>query len=377
MANQENFKNFISKLNDRNLQRKRESGMTSYVLYSALIFCAYKLYKNALYYFQNLENIDYNNSIFLICFVSNSMVALYLIVIFFQPEKNIFSNFTTIKYDKSNISFYGYVLMIIFFLIPALSTLYSFIHRTNQLNIIYYFILSILNILSIIAVFVTIIKKSNIKLVKSNSDENKKPVEATVFLISCAVIVSSSIMSIKIELFEKFIFIKIVLLSYVILFIFDRIINQNRNDDNTFNLENFEYEIYLKNLNDDQIREKLQENYVGYFVDYWIDFNNRKYIDFSYAIENKIENIKFELQKLDHDVDIKKYPIEFEGRKKQIIGNFYNELKIEVTNFSNLLGDIRKISKDRSTLNDIETQQLIDLEKKVIDFISTYKNYKI
>jgi predicted acetyltransferase len=376
MANQENFKNFISKLNDRNLQRKRESGITSYVLYSALIFCAYKLYKNALYYFKNLENLDFHNSIFLVCFVSNLMVALYFIVVFFQPEKNIFSNFTTIKYDKLNISFHGYVLMIIFFLIPALSTLYSFIYRTKELDFEYFFILGMLNIISILIVLSTMIPKNNIKVVKSNTDENRKSVEAVLFFASCAVIIYSVIMSFKIELFEKIIFIKIVLLSYVILFILDRIINQNRNDDYTFNLENFEYEIYLKDLNDDQIREKLQENYVGYFIDYWIDFNNKKYINFSYEIENKIENIRLELQNLRQDVDIEKYPIEFEGRKKKIIGNFYNELKTEVANFSNLLSEIKKISKDDSTFNDTERHQLIDLEKKITDFISKYKNFK-
>ncbi|MFL9835238.1 hypothetical protein [Chryseobacterium terrae] len=377
MANQENFKNFISKLNDRNLQRKRESGMTSYVLYSALIFCIYKLYKNTLYYFQNLENLDIHNSIFLISFVSNSMVAFYFIAISFQPEKNIFSNFTTIKYDKSNTSFYGYVLMMTFFLIPTLSTLFSFIYRTDNLNIEYFLILGILNIISIIIVLSTFVKKNNIKLVKSNINENTLPLEALIFFISCGVIIFSIIMSIEIQLIEKFIFIKVVLLLYVILFIFDRIIDQNRKDDNTFNLENFEYEIYLKNLNDDQIREKLQENYVGFFIDYWIDFNDKKYNNFSYNIENKIENIKLDLEKLNQDVDIKKYPIEFAGRKKQILGNFEEELKMEVSNFSNLLNEIRKINKDKSTLSDTEKKQLIDLEKKVIDFISKYKNYKI
>ena len=377
MANQENFKNFISKLNDRNLQRKRESGMTSYVLYSALLFCIYKLYKNTFYYFQNLENLEIHNSIFLVSFVSNSMVALYFIAMSFRPEKNVFSNFTTIKYDKSNISFYGYVLMITFFLIPASSTFFSVIYRTENLNIEYYFVLVILNIISIVIVLKSILKKNNIKIVKSSTDEDNKPIEALLFFISCGVIIFSLIMSIKVELFEKFIFIKIILLLYVILFIFDRIIDQNKSDDNTFNLENFEYEIYLKNLTDDQIREKLQENYVGYFIDYWIDFNNKKYNDFSYNIENKIENIKLELQKLDQDVDKKKYPIEFDGRKKQILGNFQDKLKIEVSNFSKLLNEIGKINKDKSTLSDTESQQLSDLETKVTQFISKYKNYKI
>lgn len=32
---------FISKINDRNLQRKRESGLTGYVLISALVICFY------------------------------------------------------------------------------------------------------------------------------------------------------------------------------------------------------------------------------------------------------------------------------------------------------------------------------------------------
>ncbi|WDF46268.1 hypothetical protein PQ459_15320 [Chryseobacterium sp. KACC 21268] len=262
-------------------------------------------------------------------------------------------------------------------MIPILSTLFSFIYRTDQLNIVYFLFLGVLNIITLILVLNTILEKDDIKLIKSNIDENNKPLEALIFFISLGVIVFSIIMSIKIQLDEKFIFIKIVLLLYVILFIFERIIEQIRKDDNTFNLENFEYEIYLKNLNDDQIREKLQENYVGFFIDYWIDFNNKKYNDFSYEVENKIQNIKLELQNLNQVVDIKKYPIEFDGRKKQILGNFQDELKIEVNNFTNLLKEIRNINKDKSTLSDTERQQLIDLEIKVTGFISKYKNYKI
>lgn len=377
MANQENFKNFISKLNDRNLQRKRESGMTSYVLYSALIFCIYKLYKNTLYYFQTLENLDIHNSIFLVSFISNSMVALYFIALSFQPEKNIFSNLTTIKYNKSNNSFYAHLLMIILFSIPALSTLFSFINRTDQLHIEYFIFLGILNSICLSLLIYTFFAKKNIKVVKSNIDQNNMPGEILIFIISCSVIIFSAVMSIEIQLFEKFIFIKVILLLYVILFIFDKIIDQNTKDSNTFNLENFEYEIYLKDLNDDQIREKLQENYVGFFIDYWIDFKNKMYHESSYNLENKIDNIRVELDKLNQDVDFKKDPIKYEGRKKQILGNFHNELKIEVTNFSTLLDEIKNISKDKSNLSDIEQQQLSDLEKKVNDFLSKYKNYKI
>ncbi|PRB06199.1 hypothetical protein CQ046_03250 [Chryseobacterium sp. MYb7] len=376
MSNQENFKNFISKLNDRNLQRKRESGFTSYVLYSALIFCLYKLYKNVFYYFQNLDSLDIYNSIFLICFTSNSMIACYYIIITFQSEKKTFSNLTTIKHNKLNMNFYGYLLMFIFFLIPILSTFLSIRFRTTQLDFEYFLILGILNLISIsILTKILVNNPKKIKIVKSNNDTI--PIEAITFFTSLGVIIYSFIISVKIELFEKFIFVKIVILTYVILFIIDRIINQNNNDDNTFNLENFEYEIYLKNFNDDQIREKLQENYIGYLIDDWIEFNIKKINTSSFNIANKITNIKSQLVTLSKEVDAKKYPIEFEGRKKQIIGNFQEELKIEVNSFSKLINDIKKIINDKRNLTDIENQQLIDLEENISKFTSKYKDYKI
>ncbi|WP_147367570.1 hypothetical protein [Chryseobacterium sp. AG363] len=376
MSNQENLRNFISKLNDRNLQRKRESGFTSYVLYSALIFCLYKLYKNVFYYFQNLDSLDIYNSIFLICFTSNSMIACYYIIITFQSEKKTFSNLTTIKHSKLNMNFYGYLLMFIFFLIPILSTFLSIRFRTTQLDFEYFLILGILNLISIsILTKILLNNPKKIKIVKSNNDTI--PIEAVTFFTSLGVIIYSFIISVKIELFEKFIFVKIVILTYVILFIIDRIINQNNNDDNTFNLENFEYEIYLKNFNDDQIREKLQENYIGYLVDDWIEFNIKKINTSSFNIANKITNIKSQLVTLSKEVDAKKYPIEFEGRKKQIIGNFQEELKIEVNSFSKLINDIKKIINDKRNLTDIENQQLIDLEENISKFTSKYKDYKI
>lgn len=105
MTDNSNLKNFITKLNDRNLQRKRESGITSYVLFSVLIFCSYKLYKNLSFYLINDLDFKLNESIHLICFISNSLIAANYIFGTFQTEKRQFSNLKVIKYDKKNLIF--------------------------------------------------------------------------------------------------------------------------------------------------------------------------------------------------------------------------------------------------------------------------------
>ena len=100
------MRNFISKLNDRNLQRKRESGVTSYVLYSILILCLYKLFKH-------LEKINFSeiinfseNLILFCCYVSNGLIAILIIISsLFDVKEKIFSNLRIIKKKNEEFNF--------------------------------------------------------------------------------------------------------------------------------------------------------------------------------------------------------------------------------------------------------------------------------
>lgn len=375
MAENNNLKSFITKLNDRNLQRKRESGITSYVLISVLIFCTYKLYKNLAFYFIYYVDFELTKILHLICFVSNSLVASYFIVSSFQTEKKPFSNLKTIKYDKRNFNLFGYTITVFLLVIPIISTCYSYLNKTEELNEYYYYYLGLLNFVSVLLLLEPIYsQKKELKI----NDTNNENIGLRIFiiLISIMVIIFSISLALKVSINEKIIFIKIIVLFYIILYILEKIVEQEKNDINTFNLENFEYEIYLKNLDDEQIRERLQENYIGYLIDYWIDYNDRELYNFKKNFDTKKLEIKTSISTLESTVDKKKYPIEFEGRKKAIIENLNKEIEIKRPIFEKTLAEIAKIIKDGNNLNESELGQLKQLQEDLSSTINEFKNIK-
>lgn len=366
------LKNFITKLNDRNLQRKRESGITSYVLLSVLIFCSYKFYKNFSFYFLNNLNLNIQEAIHLVCFTSNSMVALYFILLTFQTEKKTFSNLKVLKYDKENFNLFGYIIMLFLLLIPIISTFNSYLNIKKDFNEYYYWYLGILNLFSFFFLFEPIkTSKKQLKIINSKNDDIG--LKIFVIVISIVVIIFSIIQAINIIIPEKFIFVKIIILFYIILLIMEKIVEQEKNDINTFNLENFEYEIYLKNLNDDEIREKLQNNYIGYLIEYWIDLNKSELKDFKEKIELQKIELNNEILKLEITVDKQKYPIEFEARKKNITENLNKEIKIKLPYFEKKLSEIGKIVIDGKNLNENELSELTQLKNNLNSIINEFK----
>ena len=149
------MRNFISKLNDRNLQRKRESGITSYVLYSILILCIYKLFKH-------LERINIEdfvssqeNILFFYCFSFNGLLGLYMIInSSFDVKEKIFSNLKIIKNNNDEFNLYSFLLTILFFAISLSLTLFSLknFKEPSMFLETYFWILISLNIIPIIMI---------------------------------------------------------------------------------------------------------------------------------------------------------------------------------------------------------------------------------
>lgn len=371
MSENSNLKNFITKLNDRNLQRKRESGITSYVLFSVLIFCSYKLYKNLSFYLNNDLNFILKESTHLICFVSNSLIAIYFIFGTFQTEKKPFSNLKVVKYDKKNFNLFNYIILLFLLLIPIVSTVYSYLNKNVIFSDYYYYYLGFLNLI-LILILIEPITSSKKQLKIINSTNENVGLNVFVILISTSVIIFSQIQASEITINEKFIFIKIIVLFYIILFILEKIVEQEKNDVNTFNLENFEYEIYLKNLNDEQIRERLQENYIGYLIEYWIDFNKRELKDFKEIIQNKKIEIDSQLFNLEKNVDERKYPIEFSARKEGINESLNKVIEFRLPSFKKMFEEVTKIINEGKNLNEIELKELNQLKTELNLIIKEY-----
>ena len=101
--NKHEMKSFITKLNDRNIQRKRESGVTSYVLFSVLILALYKVFSHSEYLlmntFFNVKNL--NQSIWLVCYTFNLLFSLGGLIHHFLPSNKNFTNLLILAQMRS------------------------------------------------------------------------------------------------------------------------------------------------------------------------------------------------------------------------------------------------------------------------------------
>lgn len=128
------MKNFISKLNDRNLQRKRESGVTTYVLLSALALIIYQianLYKN-----QTFKNNSYYDIVYIVTYITNTFMAILFIVlpIFSSDPLN---RSIRIVYKKNSISMNSCLIFSAIFLFSIIPTSLLLI-RTFSNNLFFF-----------------------------------------------------------------------------------------------------------------------------------------------------------------------------------------------------------------------------------------------
>lgn len=97
----------ISKINDRNIQRKRELGLTGYVLISALIICLYKLFKHSEFLLIDSvyasENVS--KSIELLCYTFNILFLSGVMIYQLFPNLKTLNHIKLIKKNKTE----GYV----------------------------------------------------------------------------------------------------------------------------------------------------------------------------------------------------------------------------------------------------------------------------
>lgn len=149
------MKDFISKLNDRNLQRKRESGLTSYVIYSIFILILYKLFTNTEFLLTTSEYEPKNvkNVLWLICFTFNALFNLGYTINYLFPNISVFENIRLFK--KTKIDYYVFLSFLLSF--PLGFFLICYTYFTIPLNSILFNIYSLyILLINIYGIYITI-----------------------------------------------------------------------------------------------------------------------------------------------------------------------------------------------------------------------------
>ncbi len=368
------IKNYISKINDRNLQRKRESGLTTYALYSVLILIFYQIiqiYPTISFktkFFENLIVVAYTLNIYIFIFFC---VGVYGMTNGHPLSIRVISN------NNKKFLFEQLFAWTALYL-PPIATISSLIIIFINYNTLDGYFLAVSSLYSLVFFLILIgkFKKRNInetyKIFEGTGrqDTDKDLPTIILYLISLIIICFSCYYLFFHNLNGKLNIFTFTLLVFSFFIIIDRVFILRKSDSLTTALEDLEYEINIKELTDSEIRERLQKNYMGFLLSDWIIYNIQLVNDFKISVEKGKREIDLLSKRLEK-IDKTNLLLEYKGRLK-IVEDKKKKIKDEHTQFFNQkLNEVESIWKDpkikgndRSELSDFYSLLKKELDNK-------------
>jgi hypothetical protein len=349
----DNIRALISKINDRNIQRKRESGFTTYALASVLLIILYKL-------FDIFQSIDFKSDIAgktsVISISFNICFAIFGLMLMFDRDNQ---RFYSVKFIKSKQSkyFYESFFRLALLLLPAVFSFIYYYYNSNDIKVrndhgaatsldVYFFICLVFSFLLVVAFvlseiedLISLIKNNRVKYISYFTNKFSIKNAASLNLIFFVLIIYISISFYFIYnteyKFDKYVVSKCVFLSYASLFLISKIITINNRDIYSLKMENFEQEIILSKLTDDEIIKKFKENFSGIFLEDWLFEHSSQLEEIEKETIDKLNSINIESK---------------ESKKvKSTFFNTINRLKnaiVELKNADNLTKEQELLVKD-------------------------------
>lgn len=366
----ENIRSYIVKLNDRNIQRQRETGFTLFAVLGAIIYCFFYILENL----NILEKIfsTYENTIITIITL-NIFFVLFLFYASFQVsnrKKRITKIFPF--QNPLSLDFSDFVLFISLGLVSFIN--FYFLKDTiNNFQFYFQLIFGILTGLNVISPFV--IKffgylKDRKKRKKNYTNQkidftmfNEKVVKgisigfftyAIILLIFSVIVIFN--LSIKQEIETITNSIKYTTIFYGLLVLIKIGIEIRIKQIKHNELEGFEKEIFFNNLTDEEIKEKFEIDFDGVPFTKWL---SNKHIEImNYFDTMRKEFLRTDLLLIDlGNIDKKTLPYEFEGRLNDII-KIQSELLRKTNDFIQLIDNDFKKLKNFGSLDDDEFTRL-------------------
>ena len=363
------MRTYITKLNDRNLQRRKATGITNYVMYSLIVLILFKIFSTVP---KISAEIDIWNLTKVLWYSFNFSFASYFIYFSFTYSFNNSSSIRILNYSKDNESYFIKIIAALILLSPTIPACFIFWNDYTLENLQYsrweklLFILDAINIIFVIVMLVSQ-KNDHFDIIKHTKKEKDNKLSLIVLIISSFAIFSSIYLLInlsEINELDKLNLFLVCILIFSILVITERIIENFKEDVFAKDLENLEYEIYVKNLTDDEIREILQKKYMGFLIKDWIE-HKEKEIEIENSSFTK-ESEKISAKETDiKEIDKEKYPIEYEGRKDEI-ELLKTNLKNKKQDFhKNNISQLKEIIKKDPSLSENDIKNLKNLLQKL------------
>lgn len=363
------MRDYIIKLNDRNLQRKKASGITNYVMYSLIFLIVFKIFDLIP---KVNGDVDVLGSVEVIWYTLNLAFAVYFIYLSFLASFSNSSSIRILRYSKDNDSYFIKILIVITLLspvVPGIITLY-YRYSSEELRVTFLekplIIMDFLNVLFVLGVLI-VKNKDRLDIFRHTKKDKHDGLSKTAFAVSVLVIfaaLSSLIHLEKLREVDKLNLFTITLMCFAILVIFEKIIERYKYDIFARDLENLEYEIFVKDLSDKEVRVILQKKYMGFLIN---DYLELKQEELDKKEENFQEQENFILNKQEELKNVEKetYPIEYRGREKEI-SSLKRKLKLErIDFFDEQQSELREIIRKDSNLSVEALDKIRDMVKDI------------
>lgn len=384
------LRDYIVKLNDRNIQRQRETGFTLYAILGAIIYCIYFLIDNLNALFIIKKTYDY----FLVMTItSNLLFALFILSMSFHIKTRkkritkIFPYQVPLKIEFSDIP--------IFLTFAIISYLNFFSIQFSPFKIFTWFlsVFGVIVTLNLVSPFVAVLIRQ-IKLYRKQKKGHSvekidftafnqttiKTFSISFFLYSIVLFTLAGISiansDLKFEVTQFSLIIKYTIIFYGFLYLVKLAIDirtlQNRHTE----LEDFEKEIFFEKLSDEEIAKRFEHEFDGIPFSKWLTDKQNEIIN--HFDTKRQEFLKSDLLLLNIDqIDKNKMPHEYIGRLDSVI-NEQSRLLSETSDFVQKISSAFKNLRNFGSLNDAEFVQLnyiqTLLQNNISSFNITYHN---
>lgn len=383
------LKDYIVKLNDRNIQRQRESGFTLYAIIGAIVFCVFHLLDNIEIAILIRNDIKHLN---IAVFVSN---AIFVLSIFYFSYRSATRRHTLTKifpYKRPlDIEISDYPLFIFCLTISFLNfvTLNQNQNTWHEIFLLTFGILTLSNFLSPFVINLYGFYKRKKKKKKGHSIEefdftffNKTVIR----IFSISSIVYATFLSVywifvanKIDFTLETKLIsstsKYVIIYFSLLYLTKKAMDIKSKDHNNNQLEDFEKEIFFQNISNEEIKTKYEKDFDGIPFSKWINDKHIEIINFFDAKQQ--EFLALDLLIIDvNSIDKTNLTFEFSGRLQMIINNQANILT-ETTDFVQRIASSFKDLKNFSSLDENEVSRLNYVREYLNQLINAFNNQYI
>lgn len=364
------LRDYISKVIDRNLQRKRESGITVYALYSVLAIVLWQLV-------ERYPSIPFRERPLEVLLVStcalNIMICLALLHAAYTRQAGLSGPIRLLLFDQMVNSLLDDIVTCGTVVVPSLANIASFILKLHHGSSFdwYYFLFGLFLTAGLAGFVSAAIKgKKNRRFYQviagsGKSTDRDIPTAIVYFLFMFVMaysgyrlyISSPAVSTLSVAVFAA--------LAYSLILILERTTQVRREDYFLSSLKNLEYETNVRDLSDEDIRLRLQKNYLGFMLPEWISFHRKEFDDF----ETEIASARADLARRRSELPDGNSPEHKE--RANSIDTDQDQLRDKVVNyFTGVARQVRMIRKSGRLLSE-ESRELSEFLRSVLDKVDT------